>query len=145
MTNSPWCGTMQISYQGGRIMENLGVIIMVIFVVLIFSAMASGSKNASSSSKEVKSCVFIGSVTQLKSDTKTKTGSAIGRGVVGGALLGPAGAIIGASTAKKKTVTKEVDSGERKFLVEYTDGTRAEETAKVGTNRYNYLMSKLKM
>lgn len=126
-------------------MNGFGFLVIIFIVIVVMVAMASGKQGSTNSTKEVKSCVFIGSVTQLKSDTKTKTGSAIGRGVVGGALLGPAGAIIGASTAKKKTITKEVDSGERKFLVEYTDGTRAEETAKVGTSRYNYLMSKLNM
>lgn len=95
--------------------------------------------------KGVKSCVFIGSVTQINSRTKTKTGSAIGRSVVGGALFGPVGVIVGAGTASKKTISNEVDSGKRKFLIEYLDGTRGEETVQVGTKRYEYLMSKLKM
>ncbi len=39
----------------------------------------------------------------VSSDTKTSTGSALGRAAIGGALFGPVGAIIGGSTAKKTT------------------------------------------
>lgn len=39
--------------------------------------------------------------------TKTSTGSMIGRGIVGGLLFGPAGAIIGGATAKKKSIITE--------------------------------------
>ena len=125
-------------------MDGLGFWILIVFIIIIiYSARKQGG--FSNEKKEVSCCVLIGSVANLQSKTKTSTGSAVGRGLVGGALLGPAGAIIGAGTAKKKTTTKEVDSGERRFLVEYTDGTRSEETARVGTSRYQYLMSKLKM
>lgn len=41
------------------------------------------------------------------SKTKNKGGSGVGRAVVGGALFGPAGAIVGATTKKKKAVTIE--------------------------------------
>ena len=41
--------------------------------------------------------------------TKTSTGSLIGRGLVGGVLLGGVGALIGASTAKKHTVMVSPD------------------------------------
>lgn len=43
--------------------------------------------------------------TQYTSTTKTSTGSMLGRAVVGGALLGGVGALAGATTAKKETVT----------------------------------------
>ena len=125
-------------------MEGIGFWILVIFIIVVVYAVKK-EMNGSSTQKQVSSCVLLGNVNQLSSKTKTSTGSAIGRGIVGGALLGPAGAIIGAGTAKKNTVTKEVDSGQRRFLVEYTDGTRSEETVRVGTSRYQYLMSKVKM
>lgn len=126
-------------------MDGLEFWILVIFIIVIAYAFKKEQGGSRVKQKEVLSCILIGNVTNLNSKTKTSTGSAVGRGLVGGALLGPVGAIIGAGTAKKKTVTKEIDTGERKFLVEYTDGTRSEETARVGTSRYQYLMSKLKM
>lgn len=126
-------------------MDGIGFWLLVVFIIVVVYAVKKEQSGSSNNQKEVSSCILIGSVTNLDSKTKTSTGSAIGRGIVGGALLGPAGAIIGAGTAKKKTTTKEVDTGERKFLVEYTDGTRSEETARVGTSRYQYLMSKVKM
>lgn len=43
--------------------------------------------------------------TQYTSTTKTSTGSMLGRAVVGGVLLGGVGALAGATTAKKETVT----------------------------------------
>ena len=126
-------------------MEGIGFWILEIFIIVVVYAVKKEMNGSSTKQKEVSSCILLGNVNQLSSKTKTSTGSAIGRGIVGGALLGPAGAIIGAGTAKKKTTTKEVDTGERRFIVEYTDGTRSEEMARVGTSRYQYLMSKLKM
>lgn len=125
-------------------MDGLGFLILVVFIIIIVYA-TKNQGGSSNEKKEVLCCVLLGNVTNLQSKTKTSAGSAVGRGLVGGALLGPLGAVVGAGTAKKKTTTKEVDSGERRFLVEYTDGTRSEETARVGTSRYNYLMSKLKI
>lgn len=43
----------------------------------------------------------------VESQTKTSTGNMLGRAVVGGVLLGGAGAIIGGATANKKTITNE--------------------------------------
>ena len=43
--------------------------------------------------------------TQYTSTTKTSTGSMLGRTVVGGVLLGGIGALAGATTAKKETIT----------------------------------------
>ena len=45
--------------------------------------------------------------TSIVAETKQKNGSGVGRAVVGGALFGPAGAIVGATTKKKKTITTE--------------------------------------
>lgn len=44
-------------------------------------------------------------ISSQKSVTKTSTGNMIGRAVVGGVLLGGIGALAGAATAKKKTIT----------------------------------------
>ncbi|MGM9860705.1 MAG: hypothetical protein ACI31C_08115 [Muribaculaceae bacterium] len=51
------------------------------------------------------------------SSTKTNTGSAIGRAVVGGVLAGPIGAIIGGSTASKTTETVQDENSK---LHDYT-------------------------
>lgn len=47
------------------------------------------------------------------SSTKTNTGSAIGRAVVGGVLAGPIGAIIGGSTASKTTETVQDENSKQ--------------------------------
>ena len=72
--------------------------------------------------------------------TKTKKGllSTASRGLVGGALFGPVGGIIGASTAKSKSTTK-VTSENITFLVEYANGRKATETVKVNSLRYQML------
>lgn len=44
--------------------------------------------------------------TSYESETKTNTGSVLGRAVVGGVLAGGVGALAGAATAKSNTVTK---------------------------------------
>lgn len=44
---------------------------------------------------------------RMVSETKTKGGSGVGRAAVGGMLFGPAGAIVGATTKKKKAITVE--------------------------------------
>lgn len=82
---------------------------------------------------------------KTKSNTKTDTGSMIGRSIVGGAMFGTPGAIIGGSTAKQNTTSTitEIPSKERIFLVEYKDGTKKEDVAKIGTEKYKVYMSKL--
>ena len=45
----------------------------------------------------------------VSSSTRTSTGSALGRAIVGGALLGEAGAVIGAFTANKTTEYETLD------------------------------------
>ena len=128
-------------------METFSLIVVVAFFAIVWFICKPDKKerNSLAGQKLVKSCVILGTGMDLKSTTKTSNSSAIGRGIVGGALFGGVGAVIGASGAKKTTTTKEVDSGQRRFLVEYTDGTRNEEMVSVGTSRYNYLMSKVKM
>jgi hypothetical protein len=47
---------------------------------------------------------------QYTSTTKTATGNMLGRAVVGGVLLGGVGALAGATTAKKETVTTPINA-----------------------------------
>lgn len=61
---------------------------------------------------DILSCTFSDNPTMVKgkilsvSDTKTDNGNALGRAIVGGAIAGPAGAIIGGTTAKRQTQTE---------------------------------------
>ena len=73
--------------------------------------------------------------------SKAKTGSSIGRAVVGGAIAGPAGAMIGAGTAKKKVTVNEHHT--TTFMVFYQDGTRNHDTVENGTELYHIYMEKL--
>lgn len=63
---------------------------------------------------------------------KPSTISTWGRGVAGTAIGGVWGGVAGAATAKRKGYTK--------FLVEYEDGHRANETVKDNSLRYNQLI-----
>ena len=65
----------------------------------------------------------------ILSTTQTnKTGSAVGRAVVGDFVAGPVGAIVGASTSKKKTTTR--------FLLIYADNFR--QTVDVADGSWEY-------
>ncbi len=64
--------------------------------------------------------------------------SAGSRAIVGGALAGTVGALVGTSTGKSKIVEKK--SKEVRFLVEYKDGHKSTETVKVDSSRYKKLI-----
>ncbi len=61
--------------------------------------------------KDILSCTFTDNPTVIKGAvsavTKSKTGSTIGRAIVGDVIAGPAGAIIGGTTGKKVTEFKQ--------------------------------------
>ena len=61
--------------------------------------------------KSILSCTFTDNKNvvkgQLTSTTTTNSGNMVKRAVVGDVLLGPAGAIIGGSTASKATITTQ--------------------------------------
>lgn len=54
--------------------------------------------------------------------TTTKQKGAISRGLLGGALLGPAGAVIGSATAKKTSTSNE-SQGQMKVSLYFLDGS----------------------
>lgn len=70
---------------------------------------------------DILSCTFTDSPRTIKgkitSETKTRTGSTLGRAIVGDIVAGPAGAIIGGSTAKKDTVYHQEED---KVVHDYT-------------------------
>lgn len=78
--------------------------------------------------------------TTYSSETKTSTGSMLGRAVVGGVLLGGVGALAGATTAKKETVTSPTGTQTSKVRHKYTlyinldDFTNPIEEIKLGSD-----------
>ena len=72
---------------------------------------------------------------------KTSTSSAIGRAVVGGAIAGDVGAIVGASTAKQKVKSKHTTT----FLVLYKDGHKSLETVADESLEYQVYVDKLEI
>lgn len=116
---------------------------VIAFTIFNF-VMGSKKEQTVSKYRSVRSATLIGNgASTYVTKTKSDIGSVVGRSVVGGAVFGTAGAIIGGSTAKTSSHTTEIQSNERIFLVEYFDGTHGEESADIGSVRYNYLMSKL--
>ena len=64
----------------------------------------------------------------LSTESRVKTGSALGRAMIGDWLFGPAGAFIGAATAPERHFAT--------FRVTYADGRSKKETVEVGSNRF---------
>lgn len=71
----------------------------------------------------------------IGTSTKTKTGSAAGRMLVGDAVAGLGGAMVGIASAKNTEMTK--------FLVKYADGHTDVETVKDGSARFKELIAVL--
>lgn len=71
--------------------------------------------------KDIMSCTYTDNPTTVKGNitavTKSNNGSVIGRSIVGDVVAGPAGAIIGGTTGKKKT---EYIQGADKVYHDYT-------------------------
>ena len=87
---------------------------------------------------KIVSVAMVDSETQSKQ--KASVSSSLVRGAVGGLLFGPVGAIAGAVTPKKKTVTM---GSEVTFAVLYESGKRKLEKVKVGSARYKELAKHL--
>lgn len=76
----------------------------------------------------------------VASQDKTKTSGGLGRAVVGGAIAGPIGAVVGASTGKRKT---EVTGQKVTFSVRYESGRTGVETVEVNSKRFKQLSALL--
>ncbi len=74
----------------------------------------------------------IVSVVLISTNSKKSSADAAGRAFVGGALLGPVGAIAGAATGTSKATTAT-------FSVKYASGRTAVETVNIGSNRFREL------
>ena len=100
-----------------------------------FCALPQYERDRIEADRTIEAVMIIGET--MESKTKASAGSSIARGVVGGALFGPIGAVAGAATPKTKTVTKT--DGVR-FSVKYKSGRIATEWQPIGSSRYNELM-----
>ena len=94
------------------------------------NAVFAADKKRKADDKRAVSAVLIGTA-----GGKSAVGTA-GRAVVGGALLGPIGAIAGAASGKSKTTRAT-------FSVKYASGRTGTETVDIGTKRFNELSALL--
>lgn len=79
--------------------------------------------------------------TSHTSSDQVSTGSVVGRAVVGNALFGGVGAVVGASTAKKKTKEHHTTT----FMVYYDNGMTQHKTVENGSKLYEKYMAKLEV
>ena len=70
-------------------------------------------------------------------ESRTKTGSAIGRGAVGGALLGPLGMVAGAAGAKKNTTVT--------LIIRYKSGRTETKAVKLNSSEFKKYAKYIKM
>lgn len=84
----------------------------------------------------VRTAIIDDSASSYK--TKKSTTSAVGRAVVGGAIAGPVGSIVGASTAKGSV--QEIKGKKVRFLIEYANGKKKTEDVKIDSRRYKELI-----
>lgn len=125
-------------------MDALPIIIIIVVVAIMWAAIAKEEREKKDERDQLehdKSTVVRTWLLEAGVRYETTSSGGVGRAIVGGALFGATGAIVGAATASNKTTEK--DSGERRFLVEYRDGHKAEQTCKVGSDRYRLYMEKL--
>ena len=79
----------------------------------------------------------VDSVMIAGQESRTKTGSAIGRGAVGGALLGPLGMVAGAAGAKKNTTVTQI--------IRYKSGRTETKAVKLNSSEFKKYAKYIKM
>ncbi|MBQ9211077.1 MAG: hypothetical protein IJ153_05715 [Clostridia bacterium] len=79
----------------------------------------------------------VDSVMIAGQESRTKTGSAIGRGAVGGALLGPLGMVAGAAGAKKNTTVT--------LIIRYKSGRTETKAVKLNSSEFKKYAKYIKM
>ena len=118
----------------------------IVFVTAIITTIVNNADTAKENRlkrKTVWKTRFIDSSHTATSSSRIRTGSAVARGLVGGALLGPVGAVAGAATGRQRTTVNEHHT--TTFMVYYIDGSHRVETVENTTERYRIYMSKLEM
>lgn len=121
-------------------------IIIVAIILGIWTAVSENKKEKERKEHATRTVMrtrIIDSSHTATAISKVNTGSAVSRGVVGGMIAGPVGAIVGASTAKQDTEVEEHHT--TTFMVYYSNGTRRADTVENGTELYNIYMNKLDM
>lgn len=110
-------------------------IFWIVFLVLciLYGIISAVSKDANDRHK----MKMIRKVMIISTDSKKKIGSAITRGTIGGAVLGPVGMVGGAVSSKNKNSTT--------FLIEYTDGKRETKTVNNNSPEFDKLCKYLEM
>lgn len=96
-------------------------------------------KNSKAPEMKLNPATAVVGATIIDSGTKYKTKGGLGSAVVGGALFGEVGAVVGATVGQKTTEAKTV-----RFLVEYKDGHKKIEDVKVDSARYKQLINFIK-
>ena len=119
----------------GLIIMTSAVFIIIILPVLIYYAYSSDRKK--SMNKEIRYAEIIDS--SHIATSRTAGMSAFGRGLVGGAILGPLGMAAGVASASKKTSTEDKTT----FLIIYNDGTQKVETVSNTSYKYKIYINKI--
>ena len=86
-------------------------IIIVAIILGIWAAVSENKKEKERKEHATRTVMrtrIIDSSHTATATSKVNTGSAVSRGVVGGMIAGPVGAIVGASTAKQDTESKNI-------------------------------------
>lgn len=116
-----------------------GVLALLIVLLIIMGKRKQNEYIPSVRKPQVIKTKFVDS--SHTATSKTKTGSAVGRAAIGGLVAGPVGALVGAGTAKQKTVERHTTT----FMVYYDDGSRKVETVSNGSYQYDRYMELLDM
>ena len=109
--------------------------------VVLWVELIQESRTLKKETQTVVKTIFIDSSHTATVTQNPRTGSAIGRAFVGGAIAGPAGAVIGAGTAKQKGNVNETHK--TTFIVWYIDGHWEHKTVDNNSKLYNLYMSRL--
>jgi len=124
-------------------MSESSFVIFIILIGLMFVGLMFAAKNNKKQCDEkvILKTVLLDKHGNTVSTTRTSTSSALGRGLVGGAVAGPLGAVAGAATAKQRTVSSSDD--EYIFRVYWGDQTVTVEKCRYGDYWYKRYIEKL--
>lgn len=126
-------------------METGDLIELILFLLLIFALIMAPiliyAAYDSDRKKRLDEEIFYTEIIDSShtSTARTDGASAIGRGFVGGALLGPVGLAAGVASAKKRVTSEDKTT----FFIVYNDGTHEVETVSNKSPKYNIYIEKI--